>query len=758
MYMNNMDMNNRLDLVVGGMDCVDCAHVLQKSLQRLDGVEDCSVNFASGRMQVTGTVVFEDVNRCVSGLGYSVTNNALPQTTNNSSLLSKIFSKPRNIATLAGITLIALAFLAQIIVPGFTTVLFGLGFLAGLYFPIRAGWAALLSGRGLDMNILMTLAAVGAYITGQYAEAATVIVLFSLGESLEGFVLERSRENIRVLMELSPSTAKLLSACHNCETHIGKLLPDGSSYYNQGPCPWCDSDLRIVNVDSLKIDDVIVVSEGERIPMDGMVTSGQSTVNQAPITGESKSVYKCEDDCVYAGTVNGEGVLEVLVTSLAQDNTLARMIHLVEEAKDQKPPIQRFLDKFAKIYTPAVVGVAIMIAVVPPLFFDEPFLNSSSQYGWLYRALTMLVIACPCALLISTPVTIISAITSAAKQGVLIKGGAFLEILGRVRVLAFDKTGTLTHGEPKLVSMACVSSDCISGTAKLVTPGCPNCKEMVSMAAAVEKSSNHPLAHAIVQYATDTGLSNNLAREVNTLTGQGVQGLVNGRQIIVGSHDYFDNKVQHDPKFCQQVNVSERSGHSVILVGENGYAIGYMAFTDPLRSDVPEALSTLDDSILTVMLTGDNLSTANVIAESARVDVVHANMLPEDKVSVVRELGKKYGVVAMVGDGVNDAPALAVADVGIAMGGIGTAQALETADIALMRDEISMIPAIIRHSQWSLRTIRFNVGISLIIKAVFMITALFGVATLWMAVLADVGATLFVTLNGMRLLRGKHLR
>ena len=751
-------MNTRLDLVVNGMDCIDCAHVLQDSLQRMDGVEDCSVNFASGRMQVIGTVVFEDVNRCVSGLGYSVTNKALSQSTNNSSLSSKIFSKPRNIATLAGITLIALAFLSQIIVPGLTTVLFGLGFLAGLYFPIRAGWAALLSGRGFDMNVLMTLAGVGAYVTGQYAEAATVIVLFSLGESLEGFVLEHSRESIRALMELSPSTAKLLIACHNCETHIGKLLPDGSSYYNHGPCPWCDSDLCIVNVGSLKIDDVIVVSEGERIPMDGVVRSGQSTVNQAPITGESKPVYKCKDDCVYAGTVNGEGVLEILVTSLAQDNTLARMIHLVEEAKDQKPPIQRFLDRFATIYTPAVVGVALIIAVVPPLFFNEPFLNSSSGHGWLYRALTMLVIACPCALLISTPVTIISAITSAAKQGVLIKGGAFLEILGRVRVLVFDKTGTLTYGEPKLVSMACVGRDCISEPSKLLASGCPNCKEMVSMAAAVEKSSNHPLAHAIVQHATDAGLGNNLAREVKTLYGQGVQGIVNGRQIVVGSHDYFDNEVQHDMTFCQQVNVSEQSGHSVILVGENGYTIGYMAFTDLLREDVPEALNTLDDSIITVMLTGDNLSTANVIAESSSVGVVHANMLPEDKVSVVRELGKKYGIVAMVGDGVNDAPALAAADVGIAMGGIGTAQALETADVALMRDEISMIPAIIRHSQWSLRTIRFNVGISLILKAAFMMTALFGVATLWMAVLADVGATLFVTLNGMRLLRGKYLR
>ncbi|MBO36349.1 MAG: heavy metal translocating P-type ATPase [Anaerolineaceae bacterium] len=753
-----MEITNRLDLVVDGMDCVDCAHVLQKSLQRLDGVEDCSVNFASGRMQVIGTVLFEDVSKCVSGLGYGVADNVRSESNNSSSLLSKIFSKPRNKATIVGIAFIILAFLSEIAVPRITPVLFGLGFLAGLYFPSRTGWAALLSGRGLDMNVLMTLAAAGAYVTGQYAEAATVIVLFNLGESLEGFVLERSRESIRALMELSPLTAKLLSVCHDCEAHAGRLLPDGSSYYKYGPCPWCDSDIRIVNVDSLVIGDVIIVSEGERIPMDGVVTSGESSVNQAPITGESKLVYKSEEDHVYAGTVNGGGVLEVLVTSLAEDNTLSRMIHLVEEAKDQKPPIQRFLDKFATIYTPVVVGVALMIAVVPPLFFGAPFFNNSEGHGWLYRALTMLVIACPCALLISTPVTIISAITSAAKQGVLIKGGAFLEILGRVRVLAFDKTGTLTHGTPKLVSMTCVRSDCVSSTTEDLAYSCTYCKEMVSMAAAVEKSSNHPLAHAIVKHATDIGFANKLAREVKTLTGQGVQGLVNGRQIVVGSHDYFDNEVQHDIEFCKQVSVSEKSGCSVILVGENGHTMGYMAFMDPLRIDVPEALNSLDDSIMTVMLTGDNLSTANAIAESAAVSVVHANMLPADKLSIVGELGKKYGVVAMVGDGVNDAPALAVADVGIAMGGIGTAQALETADVALMRDQISMIPAIIRHSQWTLRTIRFNVALSLILKAAFMVIAIFGVATLWMAVLADVGATLFVTLNGMRMLTGRFLR
>ena len=747
-----MDVTNRFDLVVDGMDCVDCAHVLQKSLQRLDGVEYCSVSFASGRMQVTGTILFKDVSRCVSRLGYGITDNALSESSNRSSLLAKIFSNPRNIATIVGITFIILAFLSKLIVPRITIVLFSLGLLAGLYFPVRAGWAALLSGRGLDMNILMTLAATGAYFTGQYAEASTVIVLFSLGESLEGFVLERSRESIRALMELSPLTAKLLRSCDDCKAHVGRLLPDGSSYYNHGPCPWCDTDIRIVNVDSLVLGDVIIVGEGERIPMDGVVQSGESTVNQAPITGESKLVYKCEGDHVYAGTVNGEAVIEVSVTSLAQDNTLSRMIHLVEEAKDQKPRIQRFLDKFAAIYTPVVVGISLMIALVPPLFFGEPFLDNSEGHGWLYRALTMLVIACPCALLISTPVTIISAITSASKQGVLIKGGAFLEILGQVRVLAFDKTGTLTHGKPTLISVNCVQSNCISSTTEDLGFACSYCRDMVSMAAAVEKSSNHPLAHAIVQHATDNGFHVKLAREVKTWTGQGVKGLVNGRQIIVGSHDYFENEIQHDIEFCQRVSVAEKSGYSVVLVGENGRTMGYMAFTDPLRIDVPEALNSLDDSIVTVMLTGDNLSTANAIAESALVSVVHANMLPEDKLSIVKDLGQKYGVVAMVGDGVNDAPALAIADVGIAMGGIGTAQALETADVALMRDQISMIPAIIRHSQWTLRTIRFNVAISLILKAAFMAMAIFGAANLWMAVVADVGATLFVTLNGMRLL------
>lgn len=322
------------------------------------------------------------------------------------------------------------------------------------------------------MNVLMTTAALGAFAIGEYAEAATVIVLFSLGEALEGFTLERARESVRSLTELAPCEATVVEPCVDCGSHRGKLLPDGSGNYQFGPCPWCDVYLQTVAVELLAIGTVILVRPGERIPMDGVVRSGQSAVNQAPITGESMPVEKDVGAHVFAGTVNGEAALEIEVTQLERDNTLARMIHLVEEAQEQKIPVQRYVDRFARVYTPGVVTVAVAVAILPSLLLGHPFLDSPSGHGWLYRALTILVIACPCALVIATPVTVISAISAAARRGVLIKGGAFLEILGRVCVVAFDKTGTLTHGRPKLMDMECTSGDCGAGT------DCGYCNDM----------------------------------------------------------------------------------------------------------------------------------------------------------------------------------------------------------------------------------------------------------------------------------------
>ncbi|HCU99307.1 MAG TPA: heavy metal translocating P-type ATPase [Chloroflexi bacterium] len=661
-----------------------------------------------------------------------------------------LLNNPRNITTVAGILFIVIAFLLQLFTAGLSVYFFALGFVVGLYFPAKSGWTALKMGRGMDMNVLMVLAAVGAFITGQYGEAATVILLFNIGESLEGFVLEKSRRSIRALMKLSPDTARLVKQKYDCKLHAGNLLLDGSGHYDGGLCPWCEPEYSIVNVEFLNVGDLIVVGEGEKIPMDGVVIEGQSSVNQAPITGESSPIYKKVDDNVYAGTVNGDGTLEIEVRNTVQNNTLARMIHLIEESRDQKTPIQRILDRFANIYTPIVVISAIIISLVPPLVFGEPFLDSEGQVGWLYRGLMILVIACPCALLISTPVTIISAITSAAREGVLIKGGAFLESLGKTKVIAFDKTGTITLGKPELESMFCVHSNCLGN----IDMSCCYCKKMVILASSVEQFHSHPFAKSIMRFAYKNDLIFEKAVNVEKVHGQAIKGYVDDHEIIIGRHEYFDTNIEHDHNFCEKVVHYENLGYSVWLVSEDQDLIGCLIFSDSIREDMQEVLNVLQDDYTCVMLTGDNDIVANTVAELSNIQIVHANLLPEEKVSIVRELRQNYGYVVMVGDGVNDSPALAVADVGIAMGDVGTAQALETADVVLMRDSIEMIPSLIHLGQLSLKIIRANIVVSLGLKGIFILAALFGVSTLWMAVLADMGATLLVTLNGMRLLRG----
>ena len=750
-----IEISEQLELVITGMDCADCAVTLKQSVVRLEGVQACSVNFGSGRMLVQGTVAEAAVAGVVTALGYGVAASATPGARGEKhALLRRLLLSRRNVLTLAGMVLIGLALAAQVADSYLATALFALGGLAGMYFPARAGWAAVRNRRGLDMNVLMIIAALGAFSIGEYAEAATVIVLFSLGEALEGFTLERARESIRTLNALVPGEATVVKPCMDCESHRGRALPEGSGYYQGGPCPWCDVHTKTVAVESLALGTVILVRPGERIPMDGVVCSGQSAVNQAPITGESMPVEKSTGAQVFAGTVNGEGALEIEVTHLAQDNTLGRMIHLVEEAQEHKSPTQRYVDRFARVYTPGVVSAAVAVAALPPLLLGLPFLDSPSGHGWLYRALTMLVIACPCALVIATPVTVISAIYAASRRGVLIKGGAFLEMIGQVRVVAFDKTGTLTHGRPRLVSMECASGDCTTSA------GCADCDEMLTLAAAVDSRSGHPLARAVVQAAEQRGLRQFRATEVRTLPGRGVQGKVNGSMVLVGSHELFHDNVFHMPAFCERVEAAELRGQTVIMVGENGAVRGFLAVSDPPRGNSREVLAALSEGnyMRTVMLTGDNAAVAAAVAESVGVQQVRAGMLPEDKLAAVRALAAEHGAVAMVGDGVNDTPALAAADVGIAMGGAGTAQALETADVVLMVDDLGALPLVMRLGRRALRIMRFNIWFALLIKGLFLVAAVAGAASLWIAVFADMGASLFVTLNGMRLLRTNSLR
>jgi Cd2+/Zn2+-exporting ATPase len=504
------------------------------------------------------------------------------------------------------------------------------------------------------------------------------------------------------------------------------------------------------------VGDRIIVKPGERIPMDGRVLSGHTAVNQAPITGESIPVEKSSSDEVFAGTINGDGLLEIEVTHLAADNTLSRLIYLVEEAQTQKTPTQRFVDRFARVYTPIVVTGAVLVATLPPLLLGQPFLDTPDSRGWLYRALTLLVIACPCALVIATPVAVVSAISAAARRGVLIKGGAYLEALGRVKVVAFDKTGTLTQGRPELVNIACVDNCCAE--ARLHDPliACRHCDDMLARAAAVERYSTHPLAQAITMAAEARALPQLQVEQVENLPGRGVQGQVDNQLITVGSHTLLHAGTPDTADFCQRITEAEANGHTTMLVREDDALRGYLAVSDPPRHTSPSTIAALKEIGIhrTIMLTGDNATVANAVGQKLGLDQVRAGLMPTDKVTAVRELVDEYGdSVAMVGDGVNDAPALAAASVGIAMGAGGTAQALETADVALMADDLTQLPVAIRQGHRATRTIHFNIWFALVIKAVFLLTAVFGLATLWMAVFADMGASLIVTLNGMRLLK-----
>ena len=729
------------------MDCADCAHAIERSVARLEGVTAASVNYTASRLDVSGSANVDAVTAQVKALGYGIrpkSNTSLQRPAlamGPIGFVRFLLSRRTTALALAAFVAIVPAAVAREIWPlmtgqevvGWWPEALGLLALALAGWPIaRSAWASIVRTREITINVLMTLAAIGAVVIGATTEAGLVMTLFAIGEALEGYTGERARAAIRDLVSTAPAEAIRLEPGENGATR----------------------EVR-VPVASLAVGDVIVARPGDRIAMDGRVRAGESAVDQAPITGESVPVAKATGDEVFAGTLNGEGALEIEVTRASGDSTLARIVHLVEEAENQRAPAQRFVDRFARVYTPLVVVVAAAVAVVPPLFFGQPFWNPGpGTQGWFYKALELLVVACPCALVISTPVTLISAIANGARHGLLIKGGAQLETLSAVRSIAFDKTGTLTLGQPRLTRVRSLGCQ-VDGADALDGEVCASCQDLLAIASAVERRSEHPLARAVVNGAAEQAVQDRYpaADSVTALAGRGVAGAVDGRSILVGSHAFFDRDVPHAQTHCAEIaDASARGQTSLLVCVDQAYA-GYLCVADAVRDDSRAALDSLKRSGIDrlVMLTGDSQGTARVVGRDLGIDDIRAELLPEDKATIISALKREHGPVAMVGDGINDAVALATADVGIALGA-GAAQANEVAGVTLMNGELRRLPDVLALARAALNLVRFNVGFSIAIKLLVFVLVLLGYSTMWLAVLADVGTTLVVTANGMRML------
>lgn len=774
-----MPVPSTVKLNISGMDCADCALTLEKGVAALPGVTAAQVSFSAATMEVSGDFDLEAVTERIRKLGYGSAGptpeelDKHPGTAPRSGLfaLTHYFlnRKPTLLALIAAGLLVLSAPLslwgrASWMSWAVTGLHLGTAALAGL--PIaRRGLRSLFMARKVTIDLLMSIATLGALLIGETGEAATVIILFAVGEALEGFTAERARDSLRSLLALRPSRALVLRPCMDCAEHIGQIWYDGKGDpnsaadeshpimagrpYTSGPCPFCGMHEVEVPLEEVHVGDRVLVRPDERIPVDGYVLVGQSAVNQAPVTGESLPVPRGPGEIVLAGTINGDAALEIDVTRPAEDSAISKIVRLVEQAQSQRAPVERFVDRFAAWYTPAVVGIAVLFAILPPVFFGQPFLDLNGTRGWLYRALALLIVACPCALVISTPVTMVSALTGLARRGVLVKGGQFLDALARVKTFAFDKTGTLTQGAP--VVRKTWTPDCPPGTDR-----CQACDEMLALAASVERRSGHPLAQSILAEVEARHLNHVYppAEAVVSLSGRGLQGVSNGVPVMVGSHTLFHEQNGDCGELHDQIIAAEAEGQTVMLVGQGGTQLGFVGVADMPRADSPEALRALkaiDPHLRTVMLTGDNPTVAAAIASRVgAVDEVQAGLLPEDKLKAVRALQERYGSVAMVGDGVNDAPALAAATVGIAMGGAGTAQAMETADMVLMQDNLTRLPEAVRLSRKTRGIIQQNIIFSLAIKGLFLLLVIPGWATLWMAVFADMGASLIVTANGMR--------
>jgi len=697
---------------VDGMDCASCETKIYNALRRVAGVTEVNVSISSGKLSVhhDGTPESDIISQ-VSKLGYAITPFG---NTDNSKLQAHIDviegqgQSRKALMTIASGTALIAAFVAGKMVPEIDSMAFLMAMLVGL---IPIAWRALMAakaGTPFSIEMLMTIAAIGAVFIGATEEASTVVFLFLVGELLEGVAAGKARASIQALAALVPKTAMLDE----------------------------NGQIREVLSDSLSVDMIIVARPGDRIAADGIIIAGESSINEAPVTGESVPINKTTNDKVFAGTINGDGVLRIRVTAMAADNTIARVVKLVEEAQESKAPTERFINRFSRWYTPSVVVVAALVAIIPPLFFG------SIWSDWVYKGLAILLIGCPCALVISTPAAIAASLSAGAKRGLLLKGGAVLETLGKVTVVAFDKTGTLTEGKPQVTDVFGFDRDA---------------SEVLRLAASLEAGSSHPLAIAILAKAEMDKVSIPAAINNRSIGGKGVTAMVDGMTVFLGSPKAVAAQTPMTPEQTAQVTALNDEGKTVSVLLVDNKVAGAIAMRDEPRPDAAQGLKALTDKgIRIVMLTGDNARTAKAIGASLGIEV-RAELLPEDKQRIVGELQAEGLIVAKVGDGINDAPALAAADVGVAMGG-GTDVALETADAAILHGRVADMAGMIALSRRTMANIKQNITISLGLKAVFLVTTIMGITGLWPAILADTGATVLVTANAMRLLKyqGKY--
>ncbi len=721
-----MESIETITFKIEGLHCAEEIAVLKKVIGEREGIINLDFNLLNSKMTVTFDPQYVDSSNIIQLVARTGMRAARWDDRRKKRRSSQKFL--RLISTSLSFLLLVTGILVHIYIykgfygfvevaqkGGLTSfpekILYLLAIIAGVWMVLPKAYFSIRNIRP-DMNLLMMIAIVGAIAIGEWFEAASVGFLFSLALLLEEQAVERARKAVSKLLDLAPPRAYLL------DRKSGKL-----------------TEMAVVEVE---VGSIILIRPGEKVPLDGIVEEGRSSINQSPITGESIPVSKDIGDEVFAGTLNEEGALEVKVTKSVQNTTLAKIIRLVDEARSKRSQNEQWVEKFARIYTPLMILFALSIILFPPLLLGGSFTP------WIYRGLVLLVIACPCALVISTPVSIVSALTSAARMGVLIKGGIFLEIIGQIEALAMDKTGTLTFGHPEVREVIPLNEHTAT--------------DLLVLAASLEQKSEHPIARAILKATASKNIDYPLAENFEVLKGKGAKGTIAGKEYWIGSHRFMHDMGQESEEIHNQALLLEDAGHTMIAIGTSDHVCGLISVADSPRPFIEETIRAIKALGIKkiVMLTGDNEGAAKALAKLTGVDEYYAELLPEDKVEAVRELQRKFGSVAMIGDGINDAPALATANIGIAMGGMGTDVAIEVSDIALMSDDLAKVPWLIQHSRRTLRIIKENIAFALGVKAIFFFLALFELATLWMAIAADTGATLIVISNALRLLNRKQ--